>query len=599
MSLSKSQKKIIDKKYPKNSVAQIAKSIGISSKVVFDYLEEKGIKIKKARSYIKEKETSAWGNFFKRTDLVILSLVFLSILVYINSLWGDFVSDDIAGIPKNPLISNSSYYLKKFDFPTLLNNLVFHISKLDSFGYHFLSVFMHSLAVVLLFFVLKKITKKDFLSFLTCLFFAVHPLHSEAVSWISGRPYIFGTLVFLLSFWFYLKAKEEGRINYIYSILLFALANFCEIKSIVLISIFFLYEISFGSLKKNFKILFLFSLAAIAIFFFFRFGAFKMRVLTENPDYAGGVEVIQPWIQIPTAISSYLELFVWPKNLTLYHEDMEMSNLEFGLRATVFLLFLGTLAYSYKKEKLLFFALGLFILSLTPTLLPIKIAWVVAERYVYFGSIGLCLAFAWLLIKLFGKNEKLLLGVFLFFLLGFSTRTIVRNTDWKTRESLWRSTVKVQPRSSKAWNNMGDIYTGKKEYENALQAFQNAIDIRPLYVDAYHNKGVTYMKMGEYDEAIAKFEEAMAIHVLPETLNTLGVAYFEKGEYQKAQDLFLKMLEMNPNDANAYNSLGIVAMKAKDYEKAREYWQKALEINPYAKGPKDNLLLLETQNTTP
>ncbi|MBU1126912.1 tetratricopeptide repeat protein [Patescibacteria group bacterium] len=431
--------------------------------------------------------------------------------------------------------------------------------------------------------------------------FAVHPIHTEAISWISGRAYPLGALFLLLSSLFYLKEsrREESKLKFHFASLFFYfLGNLAEGKAVFFVLIISLYELAFGDLKKNWRKVLGFIVLTILIFGW-RFGPLQTRIVGENPEYAGGVEIISPLLQVPTAISSYLELFVWPMPLTLYHENIEMANLQYGLRVAVFLLFLGALFYSYKKEKLLFFALGFFIFPLTPTLLPIKIAWIVAERYVYLSSIGLCLAFSWGLIKLFGKNEKLLLAVFLFIILGFSARTIVRNMDWRTRESLWRSTVKVQPRSSKAWNNMGDIYTGRQEYESALVAFQNAIDIRPLYVDAYHNKGVTYMKMGRYDEAIAKFEEAMAIHILPETLNTLGVAYFEKGEYQKAQDLFLKMLEMNPNDANAYNSLGILALTLKDYQKAQEYWQKALEIDPYAKGPKDNLLLLETQNTAP
>ncbi|MBU1126913.1 hypothetical protein KKF11_01035 [Patescibacteria group bacterium] len=157
MPLSKSQKKIINKKYPKNSVSQTAKSIGVEEDLVLKYLEKKGVKIKRNKiSLEKNREVRLWGKFFKRTDLVILSLVFLSILVYINSLWGDFVSDDISTIVDNHLLGTFGYYFKVMDLHRLLHSFTYLFSKLNPFGYHLINISIHTTVVILLFYFLRN-----------------------------------------------------------------------------------------------------------------------------------------------------------------------------------------------------------------------------------------------------------------------------------------------------------------------------------------------------------------------------------------------------------------------------------------------------------
>ena len=82
-----------------------------------------------------------------------------------------------------------------------------------------------------------------------------------------------------------------------------------------------------------------------------------------------------------------------------------------------------------------------------------------------------------------------------------SYRTIIRNNDWKTRASLWRSTVEVSPLSAKAHNNMGDIYGREGNLEMSAKSFKRATEINPKYSDAYHNLAMVLYRMNRLDEA--------------------------------------------------------------------------------------------------
>ncbi len=531
---------------------------------------------------------------FQDKRIAIGLLVGISIVIYLNSLNGALVSDDIGAITKNLLINQPWQYLATRNFNGFTLSVNYLIGGTNPFIYHLTNLFLHLGVVVLVYYFLLKITSQE-ISFIASVLFAVHPIHTEAVSWISGRSYLLGAIFLLGSLLFYTAADKKEKQNYYYysaSLICFFLAQLAELKSVAFLLIIGLYELCFGRLRQRW--LRLVPFLALALFFLaLLFGPFQTRVIMENPEYAGGVTLTNPLHQIPIALSTYLELFAFPMNLTLYHEDLSFSLANYLVRLAIIVILLGSLIYFYRKEKLLFFGFGFFILSLAPTMLPVRIAWVVAERYLYFGSIGLCLVAAWVLVKGLKKYPQTLLVVLAILVGLLSVRTIIRNQDWRTRETLWVATAQVSPTSAKAWNNMGDIYSGKKDFQSAIMAFQRAIELKPDYIDAHHNIGVTYLQMREFDQAIEWFEKAIAIHPIPQSYHDMGVAHFYLGNFDKAEKLFKKVLELDPNSPMGYNSLGLLYLKAGKIDEARQTWQTGLQLNPLNEGIKKNLILLE------
>jgi tetratricopeptide (TPR) repeat protein len=535
-----------------------------------------------------------WKKIFKERRFALAILIGLSLVVYLNSLNGAFVSDDIRSILKNPWIGDLGRNLSGGNLSQLTYSLNFHLTRFHPFIYHLTNLLIHFGVVILAYFFLLQITNQE-IALIASAFYAVHPLNTEAVSWISGRPYCFGALFLFGSLLLYIFAfKKNNHFYYYYfgSLTLFIIALFTNNKLIASLLIFGLYELVFGKIIKRWRWLIPYFILTL-LFVVYLIQPFQTRVAVENPEYAGGIIWFNPIHQIPIAVTSYLQLFVWPMDLTLYHEDMSFSLVNYLIRVGIFVILLGSLIYFYRKEKLLFFGFSFFLFSLVPTMLPIKIAWVVAERYVYFGLIGLCLVVAWALVKGLKKYPQILLVVTMILVFLLSARTIIRNQDWRTRETLWVATAKVSPTSSKAWNNMGDIYAGKKDFQNAIRAFQRAIELRPNYVDAHHNIGVTYSQMEDYENAILWFQKAIAINPIPQSYNDMGVAYFYLGDLAKAEESLKKAIELGPNIFQSYNSLGLLYMEMGRYEEARQALEVAIQLNPYNEGLRRNLLLLE------
>jgi len=111
----------------------------------------------------------------------ILIIIFVSIAVYANSLNGEFISDDVTGIIENPLINNP---LGVWHLQHITNALIYKFFKLNPAPYHAFSILIHVINGVLVFFFLLLFFDK-LPSFFGALIFAVHPIHTEAVSWIS------------------------------------------------------------------------------------------------------------------------------------------------------------------------------------------------------------------------------------------------------------------------------------------------------------------------------------------------------------------------------------------------------------------------------
>ena len=319
------------------------------------------------------------------------------------------------------------------------------------------------------------------------------------------------------------------------------------------------------------------------------------RLSTLQATYCLKPQTLNPLIQIPIAITSYLELIFWPKGLTLYHSELSFSQGEYLLRVIIFIIFLGTTVYFYKRNRQIFFWLSFFLITLLPTLTPFGISWVVAERYVYLGSLGIFTVVAIVLKKLSETKvmKPAIVILFCLIIVSLLTRTIIRNIDWKDEDNLWIATARTSPSSPNTHNNLGDVYSRHGDLEKAALEFKKAIQINPSYADAYHNLANTYLAMGRFDEAITNYQKA--IYLKPElwqSYQDLGVIYFNLRKYGLAKENLLQAVKINPQDSNLHANLGIIYIRLGEKEKAMEELQTALQLDSNNRVAQEALLNL-------
>jgi len=240
------------------------------------------------------------------------------------------------------------------------------------------------------------------------------------------------------------------------------------------------------------------------------------------------------------------------------------------------------------------------VVSLAPVLTPFGVSWWLAERYVYLGTIGIFAVVAMGLEKLISHKKLRLLGITMLglIIISLSARTIVRNRDWKSQDTLWLASAKTSPSSPQNHNNLGDLYSRHGDFEKAVDEFKKATELKPNYADAYHNLANTYQQMGKSDEALENYQEAIKINPnLWQSYQNSARIYFDRQQYSMVEAALKEALKINPQNLTIYSNLSITYLRTDQQDKAKKILQEALIIDP--QNPKIIELLNQLNSSNP
>lgn len=617
MALTKKQKITIRDVCKFLTVAEMSVRLGVSEKDIYDYLKVikvkpvvssglidnkdknaaiKSINISKTKETIEDKKLSFFG-IIKNNWKFLLLLSIGVFLIYLNSLKGDFVSDDYARISQNPTILNIVQSYKEGSLVDLTNSIIANVFGLkSSFPFHLFSLILYIGVCIAVFVFLSLIFEKNVAIFSTILFASL-PIHVESISWISGKPYIMSALLILISLSLTLLLIKTQKKKYWWFLLPFLALTFLsdKVRSTSYFLILILYVITYREeLKEKVNLKKFLGIGALCliVLFIVLIPMIKYRVSTVN----GGYNFVNsyfndPLYQYPTSIAKYLQLLFLPIDLTLYHT---MYVIPVWLNWVILITYLVSLVYFFFKNKNLFFALAFIFIATASSMAPVKVSWIVAERYMFLGSIGFAL-FLVLAFKPLSSKLKLMLPLlFATITIIYGVRVICRNTDWKTNHNLWVNTVQVSPNSHNAWNNIGDDYDKLGDLENAVKGFTQSTVVKENYADAYHNRANIYYKAGRYDLARDSYETALKYSPeLYQTYISLVQVDFVEQKADLALEHSKKLVDIQPYNPQSYYVLGIVYAQLGMNEEAKTTLNKALSINPNYKAAKDLLIQIK------
>jgi len=316
--------------------------------------------------------------------------------------------------------------------------------------------------------------------------------------------------------------------------------------------------------KINLLAVFSVVLVATGILLMIGWPLIKNRVENVNSGVNASDSVFyDPFFQYPTAIPKYLQLILFPTDLTLYHT---LYVAPVWLNWIVLLVYLAAVIWFYFKDKKYFFALAFIFVAAAPSMAPVKVSWLVAERYVFLGSLGMSLVMGLLAARYWEKRKYWVMGILSALVAAYGVRVFLRNIDWQTNHNLWVNTCQVSPNSHNAWNNIGDDYDKLNQYENAVKGFGMSYAIKQNYADAYHNQANIFYKMGRVDLARQYYEQTLVYNPnLYQTYFTL----IQLDLMEKKKDELLRHLsllnQVKPNDlqvayimATSYAQIGMV-----------------------------------------
>ncbi len=534
----------------------------------------------------KEKELSAFlKKIIYNPNISSFVLSITIIILYFNAFNAEFIADDITAIKELEPSFKSPFYIVAHPL-TIIRQILFYISYvaggINPVFFRIWNILFHIGTVLLIYRIVPFFSKRKELPFIVSLLFAIHPVLIESVTWISGGIYTQSTFFVLLSFLFYIQNIHEYKFSKaVWALVFFVCAISSSEKVIIYPIILFLYSYLFHDLKKKWKrILPYFFVSAIWTGILVSRIPERVSYLQELYGTGDRYYIYNPFLQIPVALGTYLKLFFYPVRLTLFHSDYYKNTLEQIITYTLFFLFTGLIIYSFKKNKTVFFWLSLFLVSLLPTLNPFNLSSVVAERYTYFGFIGLCFIAGYFLTR-YIKNTKLKIILLMGLVSLLSVRTILRNMDWNNNFAFWTATVMVSPSDPKAHNSLGGEYLKKNATDLAIREFNTAIQLSPNFYAPYYNLAVIY-KFNNNPEQSLKYY-LLAFEKNPnnwETCHNISILYFQKNDIVNAEKYINQCIQIAPDQGILFTNLGLINKAKGNKEEAKKAFLKALSLAP-------------------
>ncbi len=480
-----------------------------------------------------------------------------------------------------PLI-NISYYID------------YQIWGMNPKGFRTTSLILHVLSCFVLFNLLIMLIKERYVAFLLTLLFALHPVNTEAVSWITSRNNIVVTLFGLSSLYCYIRAWEKGDGKaYILSVFCFAGAIFSKEFGVVLFPVFILYQRLLNKQKKDFweELRGYLPIILIIVFYFILRKNVIGSLFTPS-------EVSNTLMRIffsPYLILFYLKLIFFPYMLHsfiigYFHPHMYLK-IFLGI---LFLILACLVLWKYRNNRIVIFSILSFFLALLPisNIIPTATITLISMRWLYFPMAFLFIAVSYVLLKLISMNNRLLSALVAAIMIYFGIYTYFMNKNlWHDGEIFFRQ-------EAMNFNNFyyADGFAmsllSQKKYKLADKYFQLAISHyqRP---ETYINYSILLLTTGRPREALSYLQK---LESNPTTMtergkafNNAGMAYFVLKDYEKAINHFSKAVLYRPKEPKCWVNLGAAYGSIGNYRDSVKTLKKGLTILPGSIEIKKNL----------
>lgn len=578
-------------------------------------------------------------------------------LIYHNVIWCGFVFDDMSAIVENKDLRPNTPFFDLFlnDFwgtpmhkekshksyrPLCVATfrLNYLLGELDPVGYHLLNVVLHA-AVCVLFMRVCMMFMNELTSFLAALLFAVHPVHTEAVTGVVGRAEALSSIFFLSAFISYAKStgyRKKTKWNPLFvTVALVTIAMLCKEQGITVIGVCCVYEIfivqrsTVQELWAIFRGLlsaksglpdwlktslirggFLVFSTTFLLFARIKVMGAQLPVFTnfDNPASTSPTPARQLTFNYLLSVNAWLLLNPsqlccdWTMGtIKVIRSVLDVRNIcTVAFYAVLVALSKYAVSQQTQRSRAVAMSLAVLVLPFIPASnLFFPVGFVVAERILYTPSFGFCMLVALgfqVLKEKAGSNQFLLDGLLAFLLISHGTKTYLRNFDWQSEYTIFRAGLKVNQENAKLFNNVGHALEKIHNFSEALDYFEKAASVQPDDIGAHINVGRTYVNLNlskpaeqAYHRAISLFPpiikgKSYQARVAPSHLNAyLNLANLvskDPSRLAEADQLLRQAITMRADFVEAYINLGDIQVKLGKLDDARLTYEAALRQDP-------------------
>ena len=552
-------------------------------------------------------------------------------LVYSNTFLNSFHFDDITSILEKPWVRGIDKISQLFNKEALFQrplvllsfNINYIISEFEVASYHLFNIILHALASLLVFRFAEKALNllNDFspqkaffsLPFFGAMVFALHPLSTQSVTYISSRSSIMATIFYLsaliLFFDGFKKWKQTGLKcwgYFISSSVCFFLGGLSKEIIITLPAMLFIFHYYFIYRKSPKDWLVTYVKWIFLLFIpLLTFIGYKQFIAGGLLNASNAYLRPSTWLLTQTSVIpfEYFRKMLFPFNMNI---DIDFPILENWLQPGNWLglLLLGLFMFFWIRisnrvsrvdevgRRCAGFGMAWILLTLFPTSSFIPLLDVAVEHRTYLPMVGFAFLSAgcisYLRIECLENLSafsfpvtKMMNCCVVLILIFFSLGVITRNSDWKDEVTLWSDAKKKSPKLVRPYNNVGEAYDKLGKYDQAITEFEGSLKIDPNYFYGLNNLGNIYGKQRKLPEAIDYFKKALKVKpdYSPAHYN-IARALHLTGKRQEAVESYRKSIKFNPYFEQAFYNLAYLAMELNLFDEALENFNKFLSMQP-------------------
>ncbi len=521
------------------------------------------------------------------TCVFILLLMAAGTLVYSNTFHASFVFDDINFITKN----DPNVHMTEFSWGALkkaaikghprhryLPNISFAINYYfgaeNPFGYHLVNIGIHLLTGIFLFFLFQATlglcsrqdgdsfsgnrsipsVSSEILSFFAVLIWLVHPVQTNAVTYICQRMASMVSMFYILSLLCYVLGRinfRKGKIKT--AVFLFSgciLAGCCAVASkenagplpifILFYEWFFFQDLkTFRSCRTLLWVLIGGIVFAVVTIHFLGVDPFQRIINSYSRREFTLPQRVMTEFRV---VVYYLSLLFYPQPSRLILDHNYPLSTAFPdpfstLTCLVLIIVIAGLAvYLAKKERLISFALLWFLgnLLIESSVIGIEIIY---EHRMYLPTMFLYLMLTIMLFRMM-RSKRAAMGILIVCVMFLSVWAHQRNRIWESDVTFWTDSVKKSPQKARPYQNLAYSLQIRKKFEDALVYYRKSLAIKPHPV-VYFNMGLCLDGIGYYCDAVDAYGNALKMQYnTPQVYGNLAKALAHIGEFTAAISYF-------------------------------------------------------------
>ncbi|MFH1132671.1 MAG: tetratricopeptide repeat protein [Pseudomonadota bacterium] len=496
----------------------------------------------------------------------------MTTLVYLNTLDNPFVFDDHQTVLENPSLKDISNFLFVLVFERFRPavNITYALDYLlwgeNPLGFHITNLVLHIANTLLVFFLMiglfrdksKTVVRTSDatseqenmdIPLLVAGVFALHPMMTEAVGYVSGRAEVLCGVFFFAAFICVRRGLIFGKKHFWVLGLLFWLLSVAskEVGAMLpfLVLVYDMLLLDRQGTKRRIFRLYLPLALVLLVGFILRIGSY-----VQIESSMGFAHVWNNFLTQLIVFWQYLGLLILPVNQSIVHSIQEVRGfLNIGVvMSSVGIAGMVSFAW-WLRERCPLCTLGIawFVLLLIPSML-LPLTELMAEHRVYLASGGLVLAVGTGLersLRKYSKSFPRIIGVGVLLLLALTSYT--RNKVWDSPVSLWEDAASKSPNVYAPHYQLGNSLRISGQCDNAVHAYKKAIQLMPKEMNAWNNLGICLAQLGRFPEA---------------------------------REVFLRVVDIAPSYVKAHNNLGLLNRQLGKLDEARKYFEKALHLDP-------------------